>query len=211
MMKPAVSLVPLAVALAFLPGCINRTVTVVPATSGKVVHLASGALAEGAQVTAPGTDVSATTGPQGEFQLAALTRKRSEVVLPVSGVYVDGAALMAETGEARAYGWTQFISMSDTAMTDVTLFLIPRGAAFDSSGIPEDCALEDDEKYALQMLAAPPSDALQAWLDSGIEHGDQLDQLLGIALVGNLSRRCDVPTAQTRDWSAQIDALTGQS
>ena len=60
------------------------------------------------------------------------------------------------------------------------------------------------------LLAAAPSGALQAWLDSGIEHGDQLDQLLGVALVGNLSRRCDVPAVQTRDWSAQIDALTGE-
>lgn len=209
MMKPVTSLF-LLTGLALLPGCINRTVTIVPATVGKVVYLASGEPATGARVSAPGTDISAETGPLGEFQLAALTRKRSEVVLPASGVYVDGAALMAEAGEARAYGWAQFISTSDTAMTDVTLFLIPRGAAFDGSGVPEDCTLEDDETYALQMLAAAPSGALQAWLDSGIEHGDQLDQLLGVALVGNLSRRCDVPTVQTRDWSAQIDALTGE-
>lgn len=209
-MKRAFSLLFLA-ALTLLPGCINRTVTVVPATTGQVIHLASGEPAEGAQVSAVGTGITATAGPQGMFTLAALTRKRNEVVLPVSGVYVDGAALMAETGETRAYGVAQFLTLSNTAMSDVTLFLLPRDAAFDRGGIPEDCTLEDEDVYALQMLAAPPSDTLQAWLDSDIDHADQLDQLLGAALVGNLSRRCDVPTEQTRDWAAQIDALTGDS
>jgi hypothetical protein len=192
-------------ALIGLSACQTRTVTVAPATQGKIIDMSDGASVSGARVIVIGTEIETISGEDGAFTLPAQTTTTNSVPLPVSGVFRKTAVMKASTDAARGYGPADFISISETALHPVHLFLLPRTAPYAISAIPADCDLPDEAVYALQLLDQP--DRLRTALAEMPEYRFSLTSWLDRTLVRQLSDTCEIPLHQLTAWNAQIGGL----
>ncbi|WP_084420706.1 hypothetical protein [Henriciella litoralis] len=192
-------------ALIGLSACQTRPVTIVPATQGEVIRVSDDTHVSGARILVIGAEVEAISGDDGAFTLPAQTTTTTSVPLPVSGVFRKTAVLKAVTDDARGYGPADFISISDTALHPVNLFLLPPTAPYDTGDIPADCELPDEAIYALQLLDR--SDWLRTALADTPEYRFSLTSWLDRTLVRELPDTCEIPLAQLTGWNAEINAL----
>lgn len=192
--------------------CEARPKTVFPQTEGVVMMLETGDPVAGVEVVAGVTGASTASDADGRFVFLAEIGRDTSLPLPASGVYMKREVLRAETADAHAYAPVNFLSIDETAMLPVALFLAMKETAYDRSGLPEDCVLTGEETYALQMLSAGRTDGLQAWLEGAEETGERafyLEEWMDYVLVRALPRRCEIVTPQLMSWMEDIRALFG--
>ena len=191
-------------------GCEARPKTVFPDTEGRVVMLETGDPVAGADVVAGVTEASTTSDAEGRFSLPAVIGRDTSIPLPASGVFMKREILRAQADGHHGYAPVNFLSIHTEAELPVALFLVSEEAPYSRAGLPEDCALNGEETYALQLLAAAEKAGLEAWLASDAETGDRgfyLEEWMDHVLVRALPRRCEIATPQRMSWMEEISAL----